>query len=219
MPSKKRKNRFNLTPRTGCAFALALIFILCLALHAPLLRFAGRRLSAGAALPRRADMIYIYAGGEAERPQYAAKLLKQDRAPIVLTAGGLRTDKLLALGIKLTEAQVNEKVLIRNGVPKNKIRRIDAGTSTWEETRQLFGFVKQHNIKSVLIVTSNFHIRRVRFCVRRIFGRSPVKVYYSYPEHGTTDLDHWWREEDDLITVTNEYQKLLYYLKYLRVKK
>lgn len=179
-----------------------------------MLRFAGRRLSTGAALPRRADLIYVYAGGEAERPQYAAKLLKQNRAPLVLTAGGLKTDKLLALGIKLTEAQVNEKVLINNGIPKNKIRRIDSGTSTWEETRQLFEFTKRHKIKSIIIVTSNFHIRRVRLCVRRIFGRAPVKVYYSYPEHGITDLDNWWREEHDMITVTNEYQKLCYYLKY-----
>lgn len=180
----------------------------------PLLRAAGRWLDiAGAETPPRAGLIYVYAGGEAERPQYAAGLFKSGVAPRLMTAGGLKTDKLIALGIRLTEGEVNREVLIKSGVPPGGIICVRRGASTLDETNILHGYMKSHGIKSAVLVTSNFHTRRVRMTARKVFGKDNVKIYYAAP-HGRviTDLDAWWREEDDMITVVNEYIKLSYYL-------
>ena len=179
----------------GCLGACAAAVILLLALHGPVLRAAGAWLCVRTPMPRRADIIYVYAGGEYERDPYAAALFKKGVAPRVMTAGHLKHDKLAALGLDYTDAEVNTRVLQRHGVPRNRIVRVDHGASTWDETKELHSYMKQRGLRSAVLVTSNFHTRRVRMA-----APSPV-----------TNLDAWWKSEEDLITVNDEYLKLLFY--------
>jgi len=192
----------------GACLALGLVFVL---LHAPLLRWAGNRLDIGGAPPRRADIIYVFAGGENERPQQAAALFKQGRAPRVMTAGGLKTDKLVALGIHLTEAQVNAKVLERNGVPADRIIQFERSASTWDEANVLRDYMQKHKLRSAILVTSNFHTRRTRLAARAAFRGYHADLYYISAPHPITDLANWWKNEEDLITVSTEYLKYVFY--------
>lgn len=192
----------------GVCAALALLFLL---LHAPLLRWAGNRLDIGGAPPARADIIYVFAGGENERPRQAAALFKQGRAPRVMTAGGLKTDKLVALGIHLTEAQVNAKVLERNGVPADRIIQFQRSASTWDEANVLRTYMQEHKLHSAILVTSNFHTRRTRLAARAAFRGYDADLYYISAPQPITDLDNWWKNEEDLITVSTEYLKYGFY--------
>lgn len=182
-------------------------------LRAPILRAAGAWLDVSGGKIGRADIIYVYAGGEAERPAYAAQLFRQGLAPLIMTAGSMKTDKLLALGIRLSEGEVNRQVLIDNGMPRDRIICVNQGTSTWEETNMLHGYMRAHNMRTAILVTSNFHTRRVRMTVRKVFRGDDMKFYYTAPHNRPiTRLDAWWTNEDGLITVNNEYVKLFYYL-------
>ena len=161
--------------------------------------------------PARADLIYVFAGGEWERPQYGARLFRAGHAPRMLTAGELKTDKLLALGIRYSEADVNKKVLTDHGVPASRVDDIDRGSSTWDEVHILYDYMQKHRMKSAILVTSNFHTRRVRKVARKVFRGTGITIVVTSPPHSTTNLDAWWGTERDFLTVFNEYLKLFYY--------
>lgn len=199
----------------GCALKglglLAAACVLFVLLHAPLLRAAGRWLDIGGAAPEKADVIYVFAGGENERPRHAATLFKQGRAPLVMTAGGLKTDKLMALGIRLTEAEVNAKVLERNGVPADRVVQIRRSASTWDEAVTLRGYMERRKLRSAILVTSNFHTRRTRLAARAAFKGYDAQLHIVSAPNPFTDLDNWWKSEEDLITVSTEFMKYGFY--------
>ena len=161
-------------------------------------------------LPPHADIIYVYAGGEGERPAYAAFLYKKGLAPAVMAAGELKNDKLSTLGIDLTEGEVNKRALARFGVPADIITCVNEGSSTWDETNILHRHMLAAGLHSAILVTSNFHTRRVRMCARKIFGGSGIKLYFAAPRTAPiTRLDSWWTNEEDMIPVNGEYLKIL----------
>ena len=195
----------------GCLVVLFVFGILFLLMHGPLLRAAGHWLDTGVKPPQKAGIIYVFAGGENERPRYAAELFKQGRAPRVMTAGGLKTDKLVALGIHLTESEVNARVLERHGVPADRIVKIDRSASTWDEINVLRQYMDEHKLGSAILVTSNFHTRRTRLAARAAFRGSSAKLYILSSPYSVTDLDNWWKSEEDLITVSTEFMKYGFY--------
>ena len=191
--------------------AFVVLAALLALLHGPLLRAAGNWLCIRTPLPRKADLIYVYAGGEFERTPHAAALFHKGIAPRVMTAGELKTDKLRALGLRYTDADVNARVLMKHGVPENRIIRVNTGASTWDETRILHDYMKQRRLHSAILVTSNFHTRRVRMTACVVFRGENVRLYYEPAPRPITNLGNWWKTEEDLITVNNEYLKLLFY--------
>ncbi len=165
--------------------------------------------------PREAQIIYVYGGSPVERPAAAALLYKNKYAPKVATGGDVVDNSIEALGQSVNEATLNAMSLRKYGVPQRDIIVINKGTSTYEETIELLSFMKSHHLKSAILVTSNFHTRRVRWSARKVFRDSGITITVVSATRPIVDLDSWWRSEDSLIAVTNEYIKLiLYYIKY-----
>ncbi len=161
--------------------------------------------------PRRADVIYVFAGGVSERPAYGAELFKRGYAPRVAVAGVLISYDLLAFGKVVNEGEINRKVLLRHGVPAGKIIQIWRGTSTMEEVTALKKLMNSNGWKSAILVSSPFHTRRIRFSVKKVFGNGDYRFSYVPTPHPIIRPDSWWREEEGLIMVSNEYLKLIYY--------
>ena len=60
------------------------------------------------------------------------------------------------------------------------------------------------------VTSSPAHSRRAKQTLDAVFRGSPVEVRIrSCPEELGPD---WWRQEDSLLQVTNEYLKMLYYV-------
>jgi len=163
----------------------------------------------------RADLIYVYAGAPLERPAHAASLYRRGLAPRVATGGVLVNDGLIAVGRMFNEGSVNRLMLVRGGVPGNAIVQMWLGTSTMEETRGLKKLMDAQRWRSVIIVSSPVHMRRIRFTVRRVFPPRGYTIMYSPVPDPLVRPDAWWRDEAGMVNVTIEYFKLGYYhLKY-----
>lgn len=161
---------------------------------------------------RRADLIVVFAGADGERAKHAAHLYQKGLAPRVILTGGM-TSKVIELfyNQRVTGAELSAKVLIDAGVPKKAVIVIPKGTSTYEEGEAISSFMKNHGYRSVIAVSSPYHMRRVRATLERLLGRTQIEVQYSAEKGSGFDVENWWKREKDLIEVTNEYLKLAYY--------
>ena len=120
-----------------------------------------------------------------DRATEAAQLFRQGVAPLVVASG-----RRLRPGAGMSE--LIEHDLIERGVPKENVLRFphDAD-NTREEAVALRRLAKEKGWKSVVVVTSNYHTRRVRYIFQKVFP-SGVEVSVASARDGDFDPEHWW---------------------------
>jgi uncharacterized SAM-binding protein YcdF (DUF218 family) len=123
----------------------------------------------------------------ADRATRTAELSRQGVAPVVVASGRrLRPNA----GI----SELMEHDLVERGVPKEKILRFahDAD-STREEAEALVKLSGEHHWKSLVIVTSNYHTRRVRYIFEKVAPAS-ITVSVAGAKDGDFDPEKWWEK-------------------------
>ena len=89
-------------------------------------------------------------------------------------------------------SELIEHDLIERGVPKENVLRFSQDAdNTREEAIALGRLAKEKVWKSVVVVTSNYHTRRVRYIFRKVFPSS-VEVSVASARDGDFDPEHWW---------------------------
>jgi hypothetical protein len=88
-----------------------------------------------------------------------------------------------------------------------QIPRADAGTQG--EGDVLPGWCDQHQFRSVVVVTTADHSRRLRRVLRRAMRGHPTRVTVRPAPHSEFDPDRWWESRGGIRTEIIELQKLL----------
>ena len=124
-----------------------------------------------------------------DRVKYAAKLYKEKRANILLLSGGgiykdrLETDTMLDLALKY-------------GVDLNNMLLEKESTNTKENLINCYKLLKEKitsdNIKRLLIVSSDFHMKRCELTIEKVL---PNRVEYSYCCNSNFSKDNLDNEE------------------------
>jgi uncharacterized SAM-binding protein YcdF (DUF218 family) len=178
---------------------------------------AAEALVVRADLPR-ADALLVLSGSSnyVERAQWAARLYKEGRAPLVLlTDDGQR-------GGWSSEEQRNpffvERAAVelnRAGVPADKIEVLPGVvSSTYDEAATLRSYASSRGLRSVLVVTSAYHSRRALWTLRRVLDGSGVEVGVDAPPAGVDESPPavtWWTRPRGWQMVAGEYPKIVYY--------
>ena len=160
--------------------------------------------------PMQADAIVVLAGGPF-RAFYAADLYNKGYAQIVYVSKATPEawEKSIAeLGILIVpQEELYRRILVKKGVPKNRIFFFGRSLSTAQEAEQVRQCFPGTNC-TVLIVTSPYHIRRTRMIFSDALPLCRVMVvgtpYESFP-------DHWWSDQDAARNVLLELAKIIYY--------
>ncbi len=160
-----------------------------------------------------ADAIFLLNGDYNTRPFYASDLYKQGLAPAIIIA---RSENLPAaeLGLVPNDTDIAVGVMEKLGVPADKIvvLQVPGGvTSTFDEALMLRRYIEANDIHSVILVTSAFHTRRAKWIFDRELSGLPLTLEMAAAPHYGFDATNWWRSESGLITLNNEYVKLVYY--------
>ena len=123
-----------------------------------------------------------YAGDRAFR---AAELYRAGVAPVVVASG-----RMLRKNFGLAEIMAHD--LESFGVPGEAIVKLDqrAG-NTREEANDVSRLISGRGWKRVLVVTSNYHARRVRFIYERVLPAG-VTVHVSGAPDSEFDPPRWW---------------------------
>ncbi len=162
---------------------------------------------------KKSDAIVSLGGGDPQRCEVSAELYKQEWAPRVITTGNLVLDYTKALGREYTFAEIAGKLVASHGVPEGDVIVLNVGASTYEEALALKEYCSDHDYKRMIIVTSIYHTRRARGVFGKVFEDSGVEIIVRPARGGEFTTENWWKREEDLIFVNNEWMKLgLYFL-------
>jgi uncharacterized SAM-binding protein YcdF (DUF218 family) len=197
-------------PERGGAFfkLLVLLFIalLCAVLYFarhPLLSFAAESWMVEDALTH-ADALIVLGDDNfyGDRATHATQLFRQGLAPLVVASGRKLRPRA---GI----AELIEHDLLERGVAKEKILRFEYDSeSTRGEAEGLAKFAADRKWKSVIVVTSNYQARRVRYIYQHVFAPH-IAVSVSSAHDGEFDPQHWYEKSQSIKQLTREFLGLL----------
>jgi uncharacterized SAM-binding protein YcdF (DUF218 family) len=147
----------------------------------------------------QADAIAILSGSMPYRAEGAATIYRSGLAPeIWLTRPESPSPELQEMGIRYQgEEEYNREVLIAAGIPDSKIRILPGSiVDTEEEIEEITRQMRDERKRTVIIVTSPQHTRRVRALWNRLAGKDQTLIV-------------WWRNTRDALAVGREYLGLL----------
>ena len=158
----------------------------------------------------------------------AAQIYRQGWAPEVWLSRDPEetSDKALAsLGIHhISDAEYDEQVLQRLGVPGKAIRVLEPPTTnTADQEQHIAAELRRVGGDKVILVTSSLHARRTK-SIWHIVAGDHSEVIVRYYAFEPTDPAHWWRATQDVQAVVHELLGLInawlgFVAKPLKVKK
>ncbi|MCB0770625.1 MAG: YdcF family protein [Flavobacteriales bacterium] len=199
--------RRRLLRRSAVLFVLALLIW---TVRFPILRGLGRFLI-HADTECSADAIYVLGGSPYDRGTYAARLLQDGCAQIAYTTGSNIPSAFMAEGRIRTEADVTRSAAVQAGAASGSVLPFPYGTSTWEEAAGVLYHSRALGFDTIALVTTDFHTRRVRQVFQQRFAGSGIAVRVIAAPSSDYTVDEWFRSEQGLLMVNNEYVKTLYY--------
>jgi len=208
-PRKKYALRNILAAGAG----LLLLFTLAFALRFQILTGIGGYLIINDNL-KPADAIFLLNSDVNIRPFRAAELYQQGLASVIIIARSEDTP-VVSLGLVPNDTDISVGVMEKLGVPSDKIiiLTIPGGvTSTFDEAAALRKYIETNHVRRIILVTSAFHTRRAGWIFHRTLAGLPVVLEMAAVPYTAFDQTIWWKSESGLITVNNEYIKLIFYL-------
>src|SRR3989339_1186657 len=181
------------------------VFLLVVYLSYPfILESAARFLIVADAL-KKADAIVVVSGdSNGERIRQGAELYRQGLGKYFMVSGGY-------VYWKVTLADLMRKHANALGVPLSAIIIEDRSQSTYENATLSLPILQKLGVKSVLIVTSPTHTRRVKGVFKKVFNKSGIQVAIYPAKNSKFNLHRWWTRNEDSEEVVLEYVKLVSY--------
>lgn len=154
----------------------------------------------------KAAAIAVLSGRMPGRALEAARVYKQGYAREVWltysTEPGATLEKLSVTYIG--EEVYDRQVLVHEGVPENAIRVLEPPiVNTVDEMRTIGEALRNENLRTVIIVTSQFHTRRARTLWKRISAQDGEAIIHGVSDD-PCDPVHWWRNTSDALDVVRE---------------
>jgi uncharacterized SAM-binding protein YcdF (DUF218 family) len=166
---------------------------------------------------QKADAILVLSGTPMRRPLEAADLYFEGYGSrIVLTRqtreGGERA--LVERGVPFVEDVARARdVFIQLGIPEEAIllpERIHDSTAA--EAITLRELTERHGWRRVIVVSSQYHLRRAGFAFRRELRGTGVQVMMRGTRYDGLEPNRWWRRRGDIREIVPEVPKLIAYL-------
>lgn len=155
---------------------------------------------------RPADVIHVIAG-EDYRTEYAIKLYEQGFGEHLFFTGGW---------CKVHQYQHGEhaeEIALEEGVPLDAIAFDDSEVaSTYMEAERLKAWIdsRPYPIRSVMVVSDPFHMRRARWIYRKVLGIQIQLQMAPVPFELTPYQRTWWMDQESRKYVLEEYEKFVY---------
>jgi uncharacterized SAM-binding protein YcdF (DUF218 family) len=107
------------------------------------------------------------------------------------------------------ETDYSSALAISLGVPKDDMLIVTHRMrNTYDEAKVLLPVLEERGLRSVIVVTSNYHTRRARMLFREAIGdRVQVRVYPVHSEWFAPDA--WWQSREGLKTFLLESTKIV----------
>ena len=148
--------------------------------------------------PKQADVIIVLSGG-AGRVEKATELYKDGYAPYLL----LSNSKEIASSVGDMR-----RTALALGIPEDVILTENAASSTYQNAEFTLPIMREHSFGSAIVVSSDFHMRRVKLLFDRIYKKSNIELTYM-GSSSRYKAKRWWSDGKSRETTFNEYVKMI----------
>lgn len=189
------------------AAAFIVLVILAAALRVPFLQAVGDFLVIQDDL-HPADIIHVISGPD-YRSDYGIELMQQGYASYIFFTGPWCAE------VQDVHADRGKLRALNQGIAAAAILTDAAAiTSTYEEALRLKALIDQSStpVKSVIIVSDPFHMRRAKWTYRQVLGKDIEIQMAPVPFEDLSLHRRWWEDRYSVIAVREEYTKYVYYL-------
>jgi hypothetical protein len=176
-----------------------------------------------AVAPQPVDLVFVMAG-RMERKRYGLDILRSGLAStLVLSVGRFEVSKLKGLQLQGYEELVRLRdhttpderhffITITNSDIRFERTKL-AKWNTYGEAVAFRDFVKDRNVRRVMVVSTDIHLRRVALTFSSVFRRAEIQfLYCAIPSAlSSVQKDHWWVRSADRRYVITELIKLAGY--------
>lgn len=155
---------------------------------------------------QKAYAIAVLSGRMPSRAMEAARVYKQGYASHVwLTHETEPGATLETLSVPYVgEESYDKQILMHEGVPENAIQVLDPPiVNTADEMKTIGEALRKENQRSVILVTSKVHTRRVKALWKRISAEDGVAIIRGVSDE-SFDAAHWWKNTSDALDVVRE---------------
>lgn len=152
--------------------------------------------------PQKVDMIVVYSGDSGERTVKGVELLKEGYADKILFSGG-------ALYDDVRMADLMSEHAIKLGVAPDKIVKEREADTTYENALFSRKILEDLKVKSIILVTSNYHSRRSQLTTKKVFEGSGISIITV--ASGDEFTKYWWKDGRSFLIMINEYAKIIGY--------
>ena len=155
-----------------------------------------------------ADAIIILAG-DAERFHHGVSLYESEYAPhIIFTSDSA---PLLLIDLHIDWEEITQNAIKKAGIPEGATSLVRS-TSTYDDAKHSYQLMQRKGFHSAIVVSSPYHMRRVKMIFSKIYRDSGIELQYSSVRDSWFNVEKWWTRERELVTINNEYIKLIFYL-------
>ncbi|ASA23800.1 YdcF family protein [Paenibacillus donghaensis] len=148
--------------------------------------------------PQQADVIIVLSGG-AERVEKAVELYNTGYAPFLILSNSKQANTsqgdMLQTALAL---KVNENAILTE----------EAATSTYENATLTLPIMKEKGFTSAIVVSSDFHMRRVKFIFDHVYKNSAIELTYVSSDSGYNSKA-WWKGAYNREKTYTEYIKMI----------
>jgi uncharacterized SAM-binding protein YcdF (DUF218 family) len=148
--------------------------------------------------PKQADVIIVLSGGQG-RVEKGAELYKAGYAPYLLLSNS--KELISSSGDMLQTA-------LDLGIPREVIITENKAQSTYQNAEFTLAKMIEHNFESTIVVSSEFHMRRVKILFDRVYKKTGIEIAYVGSESGY-NVWRWWSERYSREVTFNEYAKII----------
>lgn len=163
------------------------------------------------------DAILVLAGTKMVRPLEAGDLYLAGYAPVIVMTRDLEeSDAFAAInrrGLPVPrDADRAREVLVSMGIPRSAIVIPDRlHDSTAAEAQTYRELVERNHWRTVIVVTSRFHLGRARFAIERALRGTNVRVVMRSSRYDPMRPERWWTRRAEIRWVGSELTKFLAY--------
>ncbi|RAP34068.1 YdcF family protein [Candidatus Marinamargulisbacteria bacterium SCGC AG-410-N11] len=166
------------------------------------LRFLGNQLVYTTDLAK-SDAIVVLSGGLGNRTKLGIDLYKKGLSSKLILSGG-------QLFRELAAADLMSEYALELNVKKEDIVLERQSQSTYENATFTLKKLQQLNIRSIIVVTSNFHTKRSFKIFQKVLKGSDIKIQITGSEDNI-DYDQWWKDYESSQKILTECFKSIVY--------
>lgn len=161
--------------------------------------------------PGEGEVLFVLGGNSLDRGRKAAAIHKKGRVSEVVCLGANVPGVLRVFDIDSSESEITARIVEGEGVPEDRVKVLEKGESTLEEAYACLDHCKKEGVDTAIVLSDKFHLRRVRSVFEPAFRNDSTFLRFRGVSSSRYDESQWWRSEEGMLMVNNEYMKLLYY--------